>query len=78
MGPNPPTKILNQINSKDKNSVEKKRPTWKTNIWILFTLLILTSLEYYFFQKNSPASVINNLAVLVTFNIIQQKLDDPV
>jgi two-component system nitrogen regulation sensor histidine kinase NtrY len=70
MIPDKPVKILNHKNSTTKNSVEKKRPAWATNIWILFTLLILTSLEYYFFQKNSPASVINNLAVLVIFNII--------
>jgi two-component system nitrogen regulation sensor histidine kinase NtrY len=70
MESDPPIKILNHISPTTKNIAEKKRPTWKTSIWILFTLLILTSLEYYFFQKNSPASVINNLAVLVIFNII--------
>jgi two-component system, NtrC family, nitrogen regulation sensor histidine kinase NtrY len=70
MESDPSTKTVNHINPIAKHIVEKKRPTWKTNIWILFTLLILTSLEYYFFQKNSPASVINNLVVLVIFNII--------
>ena len=70
MRPDKPEKSLNHKNSTTKKNGEKKRPTWTTNIWILFTLLILTSLEYYFFQKTSPASVINNLAVLVIFNII--------
>ena len=70
MEPDPSIKIINHIDSVKKNITEKKRPAWTTNIWILITLLFLTSLEYYFFQKNSPASVINNIAVLVIFNII--------
>jgi two-component system nitrogen regulation sensor histidine kinase NtrY len=70
MEPDPSIKIINHIHSVKKNIAEKKRPAWTTNIWILITLLFLTSLEYYFFQKTSPASVINNLAVLVIFNII--------
>ena len=54
----------------NKQTQSKKRPTWWTIVWILLTLFGLTSLEYYFIQQQSPASVINNLAVLLVFNII--------
>ena len=53
-----------------KKSRGKHHPTWRTIIWILLALLSLTSLEYYFIQQQSPASVRNNIAVLLFFNII--------
>ncbi len=62
---NPPYLTLSS-----KQSQIKKNPAWRTIAWILFALLCSTSLEYYFLQEQSPASVKNNLAVLLIFNII--------
>ena len=49
---------------------QKKRRTWWTIAWILLTLVGFTTLENYFIQQQSSASVETNLAVLVVFNII--------
>ncbi|MDP7557707.1 MAG: PAS domain-containing sensor histidine kinase, partial [Nitrospinaceae bacterium] len=49
---------------------QKKRRTWWTIAWILLTLIGFTTLENYFIQQQSSASVETNLAVLVVFNII--------
>ena len=62
---NPPYLTL----SKDQTR-GKKNPTWRTIVWILLALIFSTSLEYYFFQEQSSASIKNNLAVLLVFNII--------
>jgi two-component system, NtrC family, nitrogen regulation sensor histidine kinase NtrY len=62
---NPPYFTLSQ-----KQVNAKKSPPWRTITWILLALLFSTSLEYYFLQEQSPASVKNNLAVLLIFNII--------
>ena len=71
--PMSPTYSINNpdyLTPPNKRTQGKKRPTWWTIVWILLTLFGLTSLEYYFIQQQSPASVINNLAVLLVFNII--------
>ena len=62
---NPPYLTLSQ-----KQAPGKKNPAWKTIIWLLLALFGSTGLEYYFLQEQSPASVKNNLTVLLIFNII--------
>ena len=62
---NPPYLTLTQ-----KKVSGKKGPAWKTIFWILSGLIFSISLEYYFLQEQSPASVKSNLAVLLVFNII--------
>ena len=62
---NPPYLTLTQ-----KKVSGKKGPAWQTIFWILSGLIFSISLEYYFLQEQSPASVKSNLAVLLVFNII--------
>lgn len=70
MSPDPSTINSEYREPSEELTRQKKRRTWWTIVWILLTLIGLTTLENFFIQQKSPASTETNLAVLVVFNII--------
>ena len=71
MSPDPSINNQENINKISKETTkQKKTPAWRTVSFILFFLIALTTLEYYYIQQQSPATIVTNLTILVVFNII--------